>query len=435
MGVSGKLSYKQIFIFWIPLAATWFIMSIENPFLTAVIARMAEPKHNLAAYGVAFSLAILIESPVIMMMSASTALVKGRYSFQKLRKFTYTINIILTLVMLVLVIPAVFYFVAEDLVGLSRRVTELTHIATIILIPWPGAIGYRRFYQGIMINHDQTRKVAYGTIIRLLSMTGTALILFFFFEFDGVVVGASALSAGVVMESLASKLMSVDIIKEFKKKDKNVEEELTYKQIFEFYYPLALTSLIALGVHPMVTFFLGQARMSLESLAVLPVINGLVFIFRGVGLSYQEVGIALLDRTKENYPQIRNFAIYGGLGVVAALSIVAFTPLSEIWFSRVSGLSNELTSFAKLPLMIVAVMPGLTFLISFQRSILVSVKRTKPITAATAIEVVTILLVLFIAISWLNLIGIIAAGIAFILGRLAANSYLMKPFVNAVRKF
>ena len=57
------------------MSDTWLMMSLEGPFLAAVIARLAEPKHNLAAYGVAFALAILVEAPVIMMMSASTAVV------------------------------------------------------------------------------------------------------------------------------------------------------------------------------------------------------------------------------------------------------------------------------------------------------------------------------------------------------------------------
>jgi hypothetical protein len=50
-----KVTYKKIFVFWMPLAATWLMMSVEGPFLAAVIARLAEPKYNLAAYGVAFS--------------------------------------------------------------------------------------------------------------------------------------------------------------------------------------------------------------------------------------------------------------------------------------------------------------------------------------------------------------------------------------------
>ena len=63
-------------------------MSIEGPFLSAIIARMVDPKFNLAAYGVAFSFALIVEAPVIMLMSASTALVKDYHSFKKLRNFT-----------------------------------------------------------------------------------------------------------------------------------------------------------------------------------------------------------------------------------------------------------------------------------------------------------------------------------------------------------
>lgn len=432
-----KLTYKQILIFWLPLAATWMMMSIENPFLTAIIARMPDPKYNLAAYGVAFSFAILIESPVIMMMSASTALVKDWKSFIKLRRFTYILNFILTAVMLIILIPSVYDFLALDLIGLPLPVAELTYIAMIILVPWPGAIGYRRLFQGILINSNQTRKVAYGTIIRLVSMTSTALILFIFFDFQGIIVGASALSAGVVMEALFSKIMVKDILKYYKENVSDDTIELSFREIFNFYYPLALTSVVALGVHPTITFFLGQSRMALESLAVLPVINGFVFIFRGVGLSFQEVGIALLDTPNKthNYKKLRNFATIGGISVVLLLVLIAFTPLSELWFEKIAGLTFELSNFAIQPLMIMALMPGLTFLISFQRSILLSAKHTKPITIATIIEVGSIILILLITINCLDWVGVIAATSAYILGRLAANTYLMKPMLQKVRNF
>ena len=54
------------------------MMATEGPFLVAIIARLPDPTFNLAAYGVAFALAILIEAPVIMLMSAATSLVRDR---------------------------------------------------------------------------------------------------------------------------------------------------------------------------------------------------------------------------------------------------------------------------------------------------------------------------------------------------------------------
>jgi progressive ankylosis protein len=85
--VDSQLTQRKIFFFWLPLAATWFMMSVEGPFLSALIARLPDPKFNLAAYGVAFSFALVIEAPVIMMLSAATTLVRNRQSYLSLRKF------------------------------------------------------------------------------------------------------------------------------------------------------------------------------------------------------------------------------------------------------------------------------------------------------------------------------------------------------------
>ena len=76
----------------------WLMMSAEGPYLTALIARMSEPEYNLAAYGVAFSIALIVESPVIMLMSASIALIESKLTLLKLRSFVYRLNIILFLV-------------------------------------------------------------------------------------------------------------------------------------------------------------------------------------------------------------------------------------------------------------------------------------------------------------------------------------------------
>ncbi len=113
-----SLTYKKIFFFWIPLAATWLMMATEGPFLAAIIARLANPKFNLAAFGVAFSFAVFIEAPVIMIMSASTALAKDRDSYIKLRNFTFVLNGITTAVMIIFIIPPIFTFITQGLIGL-----------------------------------------------------------------------------------------------------------------------------------------------------------------------------------------------------------------------------------------------------------------------------------------------------------------------------
>lgn len=431
--VDSKLTYKYILKFWAPLSATWLMMSLEGPFLAALIARMPEPKFNLAAYGVAYAIALIIEAPVIMVMSASTALVKSFRSYIKLRNFTYAMNVAVTLIMLTLLIEPIYNYVSFTLLGLNQKVADLTYWSIILLLPWPAAIGYRRFFQGILIKYNKTKMVGVGTVIRLISMASTGFIMFGFFEFDGVYIGAAALSVGVVAEAIFSKVMVIPILRKIKAIEKAENELLEYKDIFKFYYPLAMTSILGLGVHPMVTFLMGQSRMALESLAVLPVVNSLVFIFRSLGLSFQEVLIALAGEKGEGLPKLTKVSLFAGSSAVIALGIIAFTPLSEFWFSVVSGLSDELTVFAIPPVMILTLLPGLTFLISYQRSLLVHTRKTKPITIATSIEVVIIISVMVIGIKYFDLTGIIAASFGYLIGRIGANIYLTKPMLEGLK--
>ena len=170
-------SNRYIFFFWLPLAATWVMMALEGPFLAALIARLADPKFNLAAHGVAFALAILIEAPVIMLMSAATALVVDGHSYRKLRTFTFGLSALATGLLLLVLFPPVYRWLATTVMRLPSEVTELMYGALWFFLPWPSAIGYRRFLQGVLIRSGRTRLVAEGTVIRKNLLSGTAVVV------------------------------------------------------------------------------------------------------------------------------------------------------------------------------------------------------------------------------------------------------------------
>ena len=443
MRITDNLSYRKIFIFWAPLALTWLMMAAEQPFLVAVIARLSDAKYNLAAFGIAFSFALIIEAPVIMLMSASTALVTDRHAYRKLKRFTDILNLSVVAVQLILLIPPVFDFIVQDLMGVPDNVSRLTYISLILLLPWAPAIGYRRFYQGILIRNNLTGRVTYGTVIRLsviaiagygLYLTGTA----------GAYVGAATLSIAVFLEAIASWLMARSTIRriindgDFPVEDPRSNshgEKIGYRFIARFYTPLALTSLMSLGVNPFVVFFLGRSHMAVESLAVLPVVNSLVFIFRSMGLSYQEVLIALVGDRKQNYPSLRKFAITMGLIVTVIPAVIAFTPLANIWFLKVSGLTPDLAAIAFTPLKLMLFLPALSVLLSFQRSTLVITGKTRPISIATGIELLVIIGVLLICVIPFGMIGATAAAIAYTVGKSASNLYLAPKQLSTVRSW
>ena len=58
---------------------------------------------------------------------------------------------------------------------------------------------------------------------------------------------------------------------------------LTFRRFLEFYIPLALTPLIMLIGMPLASGGMSRMPMALNSLAVWPVLSGLVFMLRSVG--------------------------------------------------------------------------------------------------------------------------------------------------------
>ena len=427
-------------MFWGPLALTWLMMALEQPLLITFIARLSDAKYNLAAFGIAASFALIIEAPVIMLMSASTALVKESHSYRKLKKFTDILNAGVTVIQLIILIPAVFNGIVVGLMDVPVNVAKLSHVSLLLLLPWPASIGYRRFYQGILIRNNLTRRVTYGTLVRLtvIIMVGFSL---FLAGIKGAYVGAAAMSVAVFFEAVATRLMAARTVKGIlgdeeeivSKMGKPQKRQLTIRSIYRFYYPLALTSILSLGVHPFVTFFLGKSKMAIESLAVLPVVTSLVFIFRSMGLSYQEVNIALIGENRQNNKLLRNFATVLGLAVTAGVTLIAFTPLAGFWFIKLSGLTTELANLSYLPLKILILLPAMSVLLSYQRSVLVIEGRTGPISGATAIELASIIIILLVCVVYLDMIGVVAASIAFITGKVIANIYLGPRQLSVVR--
>jgi len=150
-----SLSLKQILKTWWPLAASWLLMGIEGPALSAVMARLAEPEINLAAYGgVVFPLCLIIEAPIIMLLAASTALSKNCDSYRWLHRFMMISGAILTAIHVFVAFTPIYYSVVRNWLAVPEEIVRPARIGLMIMTPWTWSIAYRRFQQGVMIRLD-----------------------------------------------------------------------------------------------------------------------------------------------------------------------------------------------------------------------------------------------------------------------------------------
>ena len=163
----GKSSLRWVFNAWWPLAASWMLMGMEAPLMSAVIARLAEPEINMASYsGVVFPLALIVESPIIMLLAASTALSKDLPSYQLLRKYMLSAGALLTGLHVLVAFTPLYYIVVAGIMGAQPEIIEPARVGLMIMTPWTWSIAYRRFNQGVLIRFGRSKSVGMGTMVR-----------------------------------------------------------------------------------------------------------------------------------------------------------------------------------------------------------------------------------------------------------------------------
>lgn len=399
---------RRVLSTWWPLAASWLLMGAELPALSAVVARLANPEINLAAYGgIVFPLALIIESPIIMLLAASTALSRDQASYQKIYRWMMRTGLALTALHLLLAFTPAYDWVALRLLGAPAEIIAPARIGLMIMTPWTWSIAYRRFHQGVLIRFGRSNTVTAGTVIRLvtdLSVLGVGYLL----GFPGIIVATSAVAAGVISEAIYVGVVVRPVLAGPLRQAEAVSPALELPVFLRFYIPLVLTSLLSLIANPIISAAVSRMPQAIPSLAVLPVVNGLAFMLRALGIAYNEVVVALLDEPGSSLA-LRRFTAYLASGASLVLLLLAATPLAYVWFHQVSGLSLELSEMARLALWLAVPIPALNTLQSWYQGAILFGRHTRGITESVAIYLVSNTLLLIAAVAWAPGAGIYAA--------------------------
>lgn len=407
---------------WWPLCTSWLLMSIEQPATAAVIARLGDAQTHLAAWGgVVFAIALVIESPVIMMLAASTELVRDRASYQRLRRFTHRAGFALTSFHLLLVATPLFDLVVGRAMAVPPDIMAPARIGLACALPWSWAIAWRRFNQGILIRFGHSRTVGLGTAVRLSTNT-IVLVTGWWFDAPGAPLGACALASGAVAEALWIARRTQPVILEHLQLDRG-RPPLVGRAFMRFYLPLAMTPLVTLAVAPFGTAAVARMPEVMPSLAVWPVVNALMFVMAAPGLALHEVVVAYWHR--RGGPDVLARLVRRMTLVVTTIALLlAATPLGDLWFTVIGGLPDALAGLATVALWIVVASPGSRVLQSWYQGGLVAQRRTIAVSASVVVFAILTLASLVAVVRWGPWAGLHAALGAFMLGRVAQTVVL-----------
>lgn len=415
---------RDILLFWFPLFASWLLMTAEGPIISASINRLPDEVVMLAAMGIVTSLSVTIESPIINLLATSTALVQDADAYRLVRRFTLELCLLLTIVAALVAFTPLFDLIIYRLLGVPEAVGEWVRPGMAIMVFWSAAIGWRRFLQGILIRHNHTKLIAWGTAIRLLASGGTAIGLALWGQWAGVINGSLALMSGVVAEALYTTLVARPVIRDevIPAAAPADSAPLTHRDLLQFHLPLAATSVLILLVQPLVTSSLARLDEPTLSLAAWPVLFQTLLMARAASLALPEVIIARYDRGT-NFDALRRFS-YMLAGIVGVgMVLFAFTPLSRWYVFGVQDMTSAAGDLVLANLGLFVIFPALAVLTSWLRGLLIQGRVTRPVNIGMGINLALtgVILLAGVRIGWS---GLPATALALNMAAVAELIYL-----------
>jgi progressive ankylosis protein len=415
---------RQLIQLWqqfIPLSLSDVSMALGDPLTTTTLAHLPDARNNIAAVGVAKAIAIFCESPIIMLLHASNALAPTQASRRALWQFTLIASGGMSLLLALTTIPAIFAIVGEGWLGVSPALSNSIRSILAIVILWPFAIGWRRYFQGLLIHCGHSNAVAQAGLIRLLTVGGI-LASGFNLQANGATVAALSLVWGVIAEAVAVTYLA-------RKLGATKPPELVSKPelpkdlagVWKFYAPLGGTMMLGWGARAALVGIVARSNDGSIALAAWPAAWGLVLVIANSTRMVQQIII----RNRQVLPDrvLISFAITVGLVCSLILLSVSGTPVSEEAIGWFIGNDRDLIARVRPVLLICAGMPLLVSLQNAVQGFLVSEGRTWGINQAAWVGAVMMLGTAYLGTqSGQN--GAVAAALGMILGAIVEIGYL-----------
>ena len=418
-----KLTYKGIALLYLPLAASWALMLMEAPLVNAFLARGVDPELSLAAFGVAFAIILVVEAPVLMILELSIALSKNIAAFHQIRRFYVLVGLAITALGLLLFYTPLCQLLLCDLMRIPPRIAEATVPALRVFVWWPFPIGWRRLYQGILVNDGRTRIISIATAIRLLVLVAVLAVGLSLGTIPGAILGSITMLLAVAVEAGIIYWAAIPTLEGSLSRKQADAEPITLRYLWFFYLPLAITAVLRQGIRPLTSAGIAAAPMAELSLAAWPVAFSLASVFWGPTMGLQQVTVALTT-DKDSWHTVSRFVLAVGVLLTLALALISFTPLLWVVLGPLFGLSEVVAALAAPAVRIQVLLPlAYTFHALFT-GLLVKQARTTRVRTAKIVNIGVVGLTLYGGLVYAGLWGSVLGAVAVTSGSLAEAAWL-----------
>ena len=408
---SQPVNLRTLWREFLPLSLSDVTMACGDPMLTTTLAYLPSAQMNIAAVGIAKSLAIFFESPIIMILHAANALAASGDSRKALWRFTLLVGGGLTFLLSLLGLPIIFNFVGVSLLGIPPAM--LTTVSQVLLLMggWPFAIAWRRYFQGLLIYHGQSHALAKASICRLFTLA-VVLIAGFLLHISGGIVAGFGLMSGVIVEAIVVTIFarrSGATLPPETVTQPNLPSNLA--QVWKFYLPLANSMMVVWGGRTILISILARAQDATIAIAAWSAAWGLVLVIANSTRMVQQMVIKYRHQVSDK--QLLIFAVSVGAACSTLLLLMSVTPIGDRIVQSFIGNDLTLANSIKPVLLICTIVPLFVSLQNATQGFLVSENRTGHVNLSTWLGTGTLLIIASLAINK-GMNGATAAAMAMI---------------------
>ncbi|HYF90879.1 MAG TPA: hypothetical protein VD969_01395 [Symbiobacteriaceae bacterium] len=418
MSRSTPLTIGSLLHQFLPLSLSDLIMVLAGPIIIAGLARLPNQEVHLAAYGVAEAVAILVESPIIMLLHAASALARDPLAFRALRRFMLWANIGLTVFYALLAFSPLYDLVFRTWLGQPPAVSDAARPAFQVMLLWPAAIGWRRYFQGILIARRHAARVGLASVFRLASLALTVAVGVML-RWPGAVVGCGALAVSVIVEAA--------MVTWFARAEKPEGEPVphlphTFGAVAAWYAPLALTAILIWVSKPAINGGLARAREADLSLAAWPAVWTTAMLVANAIRMVQQV-VIIQATSPENYAVLRRFTWWAGGAASALMALIGLSPAGGALLTQVTGLTPHLAEVAVPALRLLILLPLGIALQNHYQGLLIRSGRTPAVNLGALVGSGVLFLTLMLGV-WAGWLGTVAGAAATMVGQAAEVAVL-----------
>ena len=186
-----------------PLIFSMILWTSSGFFITAIVGHSVQRDAALAVIGIVYaSIGWFLASPTKPIMQMTMIYSDFREKAIKVRKFSYQLVALLTLIVLLIQVPFIGDIVFGKIFVLPPDLKSIAILASRLILFYPALIAHRGYLQGNLIRMDKIFPISFAATVRVIVLASAALISLNQVYENGAIIGISILMGSIFIENM-----------------------------------------------------------------------------------------------------------------------------------------------------------------------------------------------------------------------------------------